>query len=85
MDIGDLIPASPTIGEATLDLVAPGDTVGFRVELTAVPPDGTEVWVAGVLVQGDGDITDDPNVIWSGNPGIVTPTAPLLDVELVIE
>ena len=48
-------------------------------------PDGTEVWVAGVLVQGDGDIADDPHVIWSGNPGMVTPTAPLLDVELVIE
>jgi hypothetical protein len=85
IDIGDIIPESPTIGEVSLIVPSPGDSVGFRIELTAVPPEGAEVWMGAILVQGDGDTSDDPYVVWTDNPGTVTPTDPLLGVELFIE
>jgi len=83
--ITDDMLSEPPIGQAYYDVIAVGDTSGFQIELTAVPPDGVDVYVAAILVQDDGDVTDDPRVAWSGNPGFVTPVEPLTSVELIIE
>ncbi len=83
-DIGETIPTSDPIGEASLSVLPAGETSGFQVELTAIPADGAEVWVGAVLVQGDGDLSDDPFVVWAANPGFVTPVEPQAGVELII-
>lgn len=77
--------SEPPIGQGYYEIIAVGDTSGFQIDLTAVPPDGVDVYVVAVLVQDDGDVTDDPRVVWSGNPGFVTPVEPLTSVELIIE
>lgn len=83
-DIGEEIPSSDPIGEASLSVLPAGETSGFQVELTAIPADGADVWVGAVLVQGDGDVSDDPYVVWAANPGFVTPVDPQVGVELII-
>ncbi len=67
------IPVNDTpLAEGEFPVQAPDTAAFFQVLVDGVGSSGLSIDVSAILVQGDGDLSDDPQGVWAAGPATLT-------------